>query len=73
MNFEVKEEKKLATKGRDDKRTWPPYKEFKSKVEGLEDAFFESGSVKHAAQFTKTLEEIADYIKTKYNSDGKDD
>ena len=45
------------------------YKPFKSKVEGLEDTVFESGAVKHAVQFTKTLEEIAYYIQKKFNSD----
>ena len=36
---------------------------------GLKDAVFKSGSVKHAVQFTKTLEQIADYIQVKYNRD----
>ena len=45
------------------------YKAFRSKIDGLEDAVFESGAVKHAAQFTKTLEEIANYVQRKYNSD----
>ena len=45
------------------------YKVFKSRVEGLKDAVFESGTVKHAVQFTKTLQEIVDYIQIKYNSD----
>ena len=44
------------------------YKAFKSKVDGLEEAVIESGAVKHAAQFTKTLEEIAKYVQKKYNS-----
>ena len=35
----------------------------------LEDEVFKSESVNHAAQFTKTLEEIADYIQIKYNGD----
>ena len=69
MNSELKEEKKLATKGWDDKKKWLMHKAFKSRVEGLKDAVFESGSLKHAAQFTKTLEEIIDYIQIKYNSD----
>ena len=30
---------------------------------------FECGAMKYATQLTKTLEEIADYIKIKYNSD----
>ena len=41
----------------------------KSKIKGLKYAVFESCSVKHAAQFTKTLEEIADNVQTKNNSD----
>ena len=53
---------KQAMEDRDDKRKQPPYEAFKSKVKGLEDAVFESGSVEHAAQFVKTLEEIADYV-----------
>ena len=40
-----------------------------SKVEGLEDAVFESGAMKHAAQFTNMLEEITNYVQKKYNSD----
>ena len=65
MSSKVKEEKKQAAKGWDYKGERPPYKAFKSKVEGLEDAVFESGSVEHAAQFTKTLEGIADYVQIK--------
>ena len=38
-------------------------------MDGLEDAVFENGAVKHAAQFTKTLEEIANYVQKKHNSD----
>ena len=30
---------------------------------------FESSAVKHAAQFTKMLEEIANSVQNKYNSD----
>ena len=44
------------------------FKIFKSKVECLEDAVFESGMVKHATQFTMTLKDIIDYIQIKYNS-----
>ena len=44
------------------------YKSFKSKVGGLKDAVFKSGAVKHAAQFTKRLEEIA-YVQKNYCSD----
>ena len=46
----------------------PQFKALKSRLEGLEYDVFESGSVKHAAQFTTMLEDIADYIKIKYNS-----
>ena len=59
---------KFVAKGQDGKQKSSLYKPFKSKVEGLEDAVFESGAVKHAAQFTKTLEEIANYMEKKYNS-----
>ena len=45
----------------------PQYKAFKSRVEGFKDAVFEIGLIKHAAQFTKTLKEIADYVRIKYN------
>ena len=41
------------------------YKAFKSKVYGLEVAVFESRAVKHVAQFTKTLKEIAKYFQKK--------
>ena len=44
-------------------------KAFKSRVVGLKDAVFDSKSVKHAVQFDKTLEEIADYVQVKYNND----
>ena len=57
-NKEMKDEKKFNTRGQDGKRKTSVYKAFRSKVNGLEDAVFESGAVKHAAQFTKTLEEI---------------
>ena len=42
---------------------------FKSKIKGLKDPVFKSGSIKHTAQFTKILEEIANYVQLKYNSD----
>ena len=42
---------------------------FKSNVEGLKEAVFESGAVKHATQFTETLKEKAKYVQKKYNSD----
>ena len=66
---EIKEEKNFNPKGQDGKRKSVVYKTFKGKVEGLEEAIFESRAVKHAAQFTKTLEEIAKYVQKKYNSD----
>ena len=57
-NEEMKDEKKFNAKGRDGKHKKLVYKPFKRKVNGLEDAVFESGAIKHAVQFTKTLEEI---------------
>ena len=45
------------------------YKAFKSKVNSLEGKVFESGAMKHVAQSTKTLEEIAIYIHEIYNRD----
>ena len=45
------------------------HKTFKTKIEGLQDIVVESGAVKHAAQFTKMLENIAKYVQVKYNSD----
>ena len=65
---DIKEEKKFVAKGQDGKQKSSLYKPFKSKVEGLEDAVFESGAVRHAAQFTKTLGEIANYVQKKHNS-----
>ena len=50
--IDVKEEKKPAIKGQDDKRRIAMNKSFKSKIE----------------QFMETLEEIANYIQIKYNS-----
>ena len=64
MNNEVmKDENKFNAKGQDGKRKTLVYKPFKSKVNCVEDAVFESGAVKHAAQFMKTLEEISNYVK----------
>ena len=62
-NEEVKEKNKFIAKGQEGKQK-TTHKTFKSKVEGLDDAVFESGAVKHAAQFTKTHKEIAKYVKT---------
>ena len=42
------------------------YKTFKCKVEGLEGAIFESGAVKHSAQFTKILKETGRYVQEQY-------
>ena len=61
-NEEVKEEKKFNMKRQDGKQKTKIYKSFKSKVDGLEDAVFESGAMKCVAQFTKTLEEITNYV-----------
>ena len=58
----MKDKKKFNVKGQDGKRKNSVYKPFKSKVIGLEEAVFKSEAVKHAAQFMKTLEEIANYI-----------
>ena len=51
-NKEVKEEKKINMKGWGDKQKTSIYKPFKSKIDGLEDAVFESRATKHAVQFT---------------------
>ena len=59
ISYETKEEKWLAAKNSENKKKVSMYETFKSKIEGLEDAVLESGSVKHAGQFTKMLEEIA--------------
>ena len=61
-NEDIKEKKKFITKSQDGKHKSSIYKPFKSKVEGLEDAVFKSGAVKHAAQLTKMLEQIANYV-----------
>ena len=61
-NKEVKQENKVFMIGWDGKQKASIYKAFKSKVDGLEDAAFESGAKKHATQFTKMLEEIANYL-----------
>ena len=61
--------KKIITKSQDERQKTVQYKPFKCKVEGLEDAVFESCAVKHAVQFTKMLEEIAQYVLKKSNSD----
>ena len=68
-NEEIRQEKKVNMKSQHGKWKTSIYKALKSKVDSLEDAVFESGAVKHAAQFTKTLEEIANYVQKKYNSD----
>ena len=69
VTSKVKEQRKLTAKGWEDKKKRPQYKAFKSKVEGLKDAVFKSGFFKHAVQFAKTIDENADYIQIKYNSD----
>ena len=66
-NEEVKEEKKFIGKSQDGKRKTIQYKQLKSQFEGLEDVVFKSGAIMHAAQFTKTLEEIAKYVQKNYN------
>ena len=67
--LKISKKKKIVAKGQYGKQKSSLYKPFKSKVEGLEGAVFESGAVKHAYQFTKALEEIANYVQKKYNSD----
>ena len=57
---EINEEKKFSTKHWDGRQRIAQYKAFKSKLEGLEDAAFERGAVKHAAKFSMTFEDIAD-------------
>ena len=60
-NKEIKEEKRFIAKGQEGR--WKMMQDkLSNKVEGLEDAVFESGAVKHAAQFMKTLEEISKYV-----------
>ena len=44
-------------------------KPFKSKIKSIEDDLFEVGSVKNAAQFLRSLLNIADHVQTKYNSE----
>ena len=58
-NNEFKGEKKHIAKCQDGKQRTLQYKAFKSKIEGLEDAVFESKDVKHADQLIKKLEDIA--------------
>ena len=67
-NNDVEDEKNFIARNRGGKRKIIQYKQFKSKVEGLEEAVFESRAMKHATQFTKMLEEISKYVKKKYNS-----
>ena len=45
------------------------FKPFKIIIIGLKDKVFKSGEVKDDAQFTKTSEEIADYVQMNFNSD----
>ena len=64
------EEKKLTSQVQENRKKGSmPSKLFKGKTEGLEDAIFESGAVRHAAQFTKTVEALADYVQVKFNAD----
>ena len=46
-----------------------PNKQHKSKISKIEDDVFEIGAVKHASQFSKSLQNVADYVQIKYNSD----
>ena len=63
---EIKEEKNIAANGRDDERRMPQYEAFKSELEGLQDAVFESGAVRLAAPFPNIPEDVADYVRVKY-------
>lgn len=45
-------------------------KEFKGAEDALEGHVFDVGAAKHAAQFSKTLEEIANYVQRTYTSGG---
>ena len=47
----------------------PSNKPHKSKISMIQDEVFEIGSVKHAAQFTKSLLNVPDYIQIKNNND----
>ena len=40
---------------------------FKSNILGLEDKIYESWTLKHAMQFTKTSEAITDYVQINFN------
>ena len=60
--MENESQKKFIMKSQVGKQKTIQYKPLKSKTEGLEDAVFESSAVKHAAQFSKMLEEIARYV-----------
>ena len=62
INNEVKDKKKFNMKGQNGKQKMSIYKSFKSNIDGLEEPVNKSGAIKHAAQFTKALEEIANYI-----------
>ena len=44
-------------------------KPFKSKLKALEDDAFEMRSVKNATQFSRTLLNITNYVKMKYNDE----
>ena len=45
---------------------------FKSKIKAMENVIFEMGSVKNAAQFSRSLLNIADYVQMKYSNEVED-
>ena len=62
--------KKTGMKERDHRRRGTSsFKPFKSIIPGPEYKIYESGALKHAMQFTKTSEAIADYVQINFNSD----
>ena len=64
------EDKKPMGKGQDTQHKGMfTFRPFKSSIGGLEVSVFESGTVRHAAQFMKTVEAIAKYIQINFNSD----
>ena len=61
-SYKIKKEKKFPAKSKKNKKKALVYKTFKSKVEGVEGAMFQRRAVKHAANFTKLLEETVKYV-----------
>ena len=64
------EDKKPAQREQESRRRGAmTYKQFKGEVIGLEEYAYESRAVKHAAQFTKISEAIANYVQVNYNTE----